>query len=216
MSNSIAVKICGLREPLHIDVAATAGAAYCGFVFFEKSPRNLTFAQARTLAGNTPTGLAKVALTVNADDAFLDDLMTQVPLDMLQLHGHETPQRVTALKSRYGLPVMKAVGVAEKSDLATLEAYLAVADQILVDAKPPKGGALPGGNGLAFDWRLIAGRRWPVPWMLAGGLTPDNVAEAIAMTGARQVDVSSGVETAPGEKDAGLIKSFVEHAKGRV
>ena len=127
---------------------------------------------------------------------------------MLQLHGAESPERVSEVKARYGLPVMKAVGVAGPEDLAALDEYVKVADQILVDAKPPKAGGLPGGNGLAFDWRLIAGRRWPVPWMLAGGLTPDNVAQAIAMTGARQVDVSSGVESAPGVKDADLIMAF--------
>ena len=136
-----------------------------------------------------------------------------VPIDMLQLHGHETPDRVLAVKARYGLPVMKAVGVADASDLVKLDTYLKVADQILVDAKPPKEADLPGGNGLAFDWRLIAGRRWPIPWMLAGGLSPQNVAEAIAMTGAGQVDVSSGVESAPGVKDAARIAAFVAAAQ---
>jgi phosphoribosylanthranilate isomerase len=131
-----------------------------------------------------------------------------VPIDMLQLHGSESPARVQAVKARYGLPVMKVVGVADVDDVAALEVYGKVADQLLVDAKPPRGAELPGGNGLVFDWRLIAGRRWPVPWMLAGGLTADNVAEAIAMTGARQVDVASGVESAPGVKDAGLMQAF--------
>ena len=154
-------------------------------MFFAKSPRNLSFDAAAALAVDAPVGLAKVALTVDADNAFLDALTAQVPLDMLQLHGHESPARVTEVKARYGLPVMKAVGVADAADLATLDTYLTVADQILVDAKPPRTAELPGGNGLSFDWRLIAGRRWPVPWMLAGGLTPDNVAEAIRVTGAR-------------------------------
>jgi phosphoribosylanthranilate isomerase len=134
--------------------------------------------------------------------------MAAVPIDMLQLHGSESPERVIEVKQRYGLPVMKAVGVASADDLPALEAYGKVADQLLVDAKPPKNAVLPGGNGLAFDWKLIAGRRWPVPWMLAGGLTPDNVAQAIALTGARQVDVSTGVESAPGLKDATLIEAF--------
>jgi phosphoribosylanthranilate isomerase len=133
---------------------------------------------------------------------------------MLQLHGHEPPDRVASLRSRHGLPVMKAVGVATADDLPALDAYAAVADQLLVDAKPAPGAALPGGNGVAFDWRLIAGRRWPVPWMLAGGLTPANVAEAVRLTGARQVDVSSGVEAAPGVKDADLIRAFVAAASG--
>ncbi len=135
---------------------------------------------------------------VNADDAFLDDLMAQVPLDFIQLHGGESPARVTEVRVRYGLPVIKAVGVADSEDVAALDFYAEVADQILVDAKPPKTAVLPGGNGVTFDWRLISARRWSVPWMLAGGLTPENVAQAIALTGAKQVDVSSGVEASPG------------------
>lgn len=202
------VKICGLRDAAMLDAAVQAGAAYVGLVFFEKSPRNVTLAQAAALAGAVPAGVAKVALVVNADNAQLDALLAQVPVDILQLHGSETPARVTEVKARYGLPVMKAVGVAGPDDLAALETYAQVADQLLVDAKPPKGADLPGGNGLSFDWRLIAGRRWPVPWMLAGGLTPANVAQAVALTGAGQVDVSSGVESAPGVKDAALIAAF--------
>ncbi|MDP5085009.1 MAG: phosphoribosylanthranilate isomerase [Yoonia sp.] len=202
------VKICGLRDVAMMQAAVDAGASYVGLVFFPKSPRNVTIAQAAEVARAVPAGIAKVALVVDADDALLDAITDVVPLDILQLHGHETPQRVAAIRARYGLPVMKAVGVADASDLAALDDYAKVADQILVDAKPPKDATLPGGNGLAFDWRLIAGRRWPVPWMLAGGLTPQNVAEAIALTGAAQVDVSSGVETAPGVKDAELIAAF--------
>lgn len=210
----VSVKICGLSRPEHVTAAAEAGASYVGFVFFEKSPRNISPEAARDLALQAPVGLAKVALVVNADDAFLDALIQTVPLDMLQLHGGESPERVAEIKTRYGLPVMKAVGVADGDDLAALDTYSRVADQILVDAKPPKGADLPGGNGLAFDWRLIAGRRWPVPWMLAGGLTPDNVAEAIQLTGARQVDVSSGVESAPGHKDTDMIRAFITAARG--
>jgi phosphoribosylanthranilate isomerase len=207
------VKICGLSRPGHVAAAVAAQAAYVGFVFFEKSPRHVDLAAARALAIGVPAGVAKVALVVNADDAFLDALTQAVPLDMLQLHGSEPPARVSEVKARYGLPVMKAVGVAGADDLAALDAYASVADQILVDAKPPKGADLPGGNGLAFDWRLIAGRRWQVPWMLAGGLTADNVAEAIRLTGARQIDVSSGVESAPGQKDAALIGAFIAAAQ---
>jgi len=214
MSGTVAVKICGLTQPSDVHAVAQAGAVYCGFVFFPKSPRNVSFEQAAAMAFEAPIGLAKVALTVNADDAFLDALTAAVPLDMLQLHGDETPERVQEVKSRYGLPVMKAVGVADADDLLALDVYMKVADQILVDAKPPKNADLPGGNGLTFDWRLIAGRRWAVPWMLAGGLTPTNVAEAIAMTGARQIDLSSGVESAPGVKDAALIRSFMAAVKG--
>lgn len=204
------VKICGLSKHSEIDAAVKVGAAYVGFVFFEKSPRNVTPDQARTLALAVPEGVCKVALTVNATDAELDAMLAEVPIDMLQLHGSETPERVAEVKTRFGLPVMKAVGVAEESDLPKLNDYARVADQILVDAKPPKNADLPGGNGLAFDWRLIAGRRWAVPWMLAGGLTPENAAEAVRMTGAQQLDVSSGVESAPGVKDAAKIEAFCE------
>lgn len=213
MPQDIRVKICGLRTAADVAAAASAGAAYVGFVFFAKSPRNVSIEDAKALAIDVPLGVAKVALVVNADDAFLDALTAAVPLDMLQLHGSETPTRVTEVKARYGLPVMKAVGIADASDLPAIDEYAAVADQLLIDAKPPKDAALPGGNGLAFDWTLLADRKyWTIPWMLAGGLTPDNVAEAVRRTGAMQVDVSSGVEGAVGVKDAGLIKAFVAAA----
>jgi len=212
MSPDISVKLCGLSRPQDVSAAANAGARYVGFTFFEKSPRNVSLETAAILAHAVPDGICKVALTVNATDAELDALLQAVPLDMLQLHGSEPPERVAEVKSRYGLPVMKAVGVADAQDLPQLDAYAGVADQILVDAKPPRGGVLPGGNGLAFDWRLITGRRWTVPWMLAGGLTPDNVAEAIRVTGTRQVDVSSGVESTPGVKDADRMAAFVRAA----
>jgi phosphoribosylanthranilate isomerase len=208
----IRVKICGLKTTADVAAVAASGAAYAGLVFFAKSPRNLTIPAARALALAAPVGLAKVALVVDADDAFLDAITEAMPLDMLQLHGHETPDRVAEVRARYGLPVMKAVGVADEGDLAAVFDYSLVADQILVDAKPPKNADLPGGNGLSFDWRLVAQRRWLRPWMLAGGLRPDNVAEAIQLTNARQVDVSSGVESAPGVKDAARIADFVRAA----
>jgi len=201
---SVSIKFCGLSRVEDVVAAADAGARYVGFVFFPKSPRNVTPDEARLLAVEVPVGVAKVALVVDADDAFLDEITSKVALDILQLHGKESPERVAQIKARYGLPVMKAVGIADAEDLPQLDVYAQVADQILVDAKPPKTGALPGGNGLAFDWRLIANRRWPVPWILAGGLTPENVALAVQMTGARQVDLSSGVESSVGVKDAGL------------
>lgn len=213
MTNPVSVKICGLATVDDVRACADAYANYMGLVFFEKSPRNITIPAARELALAAPLGLAKVALVVNPSDAELDAITATVPLDMLQLHGRETPERVAEVKARYGLPVMKAVGIADGDDLPKLESYFGVADQILVDAKPPKGGELPGGNGLSFDWRLIAGRRWPCPWMLAGGLTPENVAEAVKMTGAKQVDVSSGVEDAPGQKNAELIQKFVQSSR---
>ncbi|MGH1466492.1 MAG: phosphoribosylanthranilate isomerase [Cognatishimia sp.] len=207
------VKICGLRRHEHVAAACAAGAAYVGFVFFPKSPRHVSVADALDLALEVPVGVAKVALTVNADNALLDEITQKVPLDMLQLHGSESPERVTEVKARYGLPVMKAIGIADQADVAQIDLYGTVADQLLVDAKPPKTAELPGGNGLAFDWRLVNRKYWPCPWMLAGGLTPENVATAVQMTGARQVDVSSGVESAPGEKSEDLIRAFITAAK---
>ncbi|MDP3860052.1 MAG: phosphoribosylanthranilate isomerase [Phaeovulum sp.] len=209
----IRIKICGLREADHVAAAAKAGANYLGLVFFPRSPRFLTLLQAQKLALVVPAGIAKVGLVVDADDTTLDALLAEVPLDMLQLHGRESVARVAEVRSRYGLPVMKAIGVATEADLALVAEYGRVADQILVDAKPPAGADLPGGNGRAFDWTLLSRRRWPCPWMLAGGLTPANVAEAIYLTGAKQVDVSSGVEIAPGVKDAGLIADFIAAAR---
>lgn len=212
MSASVRAKICGVRRPEDVRAAAQGGAAYLGFVFFPKSPRSLTPAEAGVLSAHVPAGLCKVGLVVDAQDALLDEILSQAPLDMLQLHGRESPERVAEVRARYGLPVMKAVGVSEQADLARLACYSEVADQILVDAKPPRDAVLPGGNGLAFDWRLIAGRRWTVPWMLAGGLTPETVATAITMTGAVQVDVSSGVEASPGVKDSARIAAFLAAA----
>lgn len=213
MATNIKIKVCGLTDPADIPAAILAGASYVGFVFFPKSPRHLVLGDAAFMATAVPEGIMKVALTVDADNAMLDALTEQVPLDMLQLHGSETPQRVAEVKARYGLPVMKAVGIADADDLPQLDDFGRVADQLLVDAKPPKGADRPGGNALAFDWNLIAGRRWPVPWMLAGGLTPDNAEQAVRLTGARQLDVSSGVESAPGVKDGGLMRAFVEAAQ---
>jgi phosphoribosylanthranilate isomerase len=212
LPESLRVKICGLKTPADIDAVAAAGAAYAGFNFFARSPRYVAPAVARDLALRAPEGLCKVALVVDADDAALEAILAVVPVDMLQLHGHEPPARVAEVRARFGLPVMKAVGVAEPGDLAAITEYALVADQILVDARPPKGSVLPGGNGLTFDWRLLVGRKWLRPWMLAGGLAPDNVAQAARLTGARQVDVASGVESAPGVKDAGLIAAFVQAA----
>jgi phosphoribosylanthranilate isomerase len=212
---SVKVKICGLTREADMLAVAKAGVSYAGLVFFAKSPRNLGLAQARDLALAAPPGLAKVALTVDADDDMLDAILHEVPLDMLQLHGRETPQRVSALKARYGLPVMKALGIADAEDLHKIDLYAGVADQLLIDAKPPTGSALPGGNGLAFDWRLLQARKyWALPWMLAGGLSAQNVAQAVQLTGARQVDLSSGVESTPGLKDADQIAAFMQAVQG--
>lgn len=214
MTDEVAVKICGLTRPADVAAVAEAGARYMGLVFFDRSPRHVALDVAREIALAAPPGIAKVALTVDATDAAIDGLLDVVPLDMLQLHGAESPERVAELRDRTGLPVMKAVGVATEHDLPRLADYADAADQILVDAKPAPGADLPGGNGLAFDWRLLEGRRWTGPWMLAGGLTPETVAEAVRLTGARQVDVSSGVERAPGAKDPARIARFVAAAQG--
>nr|WP_321251378.1 phosphoribosylanthranilate isomerase [uncultured Ruegeria sp.] len=211
MPTEISVKICGLTAPPQVRAAVDAGARYLGFNFFPKSPRYVTPEQAAALMADVPVGVAKVALVVNPSDDLLDSITQAAPFDMLQLHGSESAERVREVKERYGLPVMKVIGVADADDLAAIDIYSNVADQLLIDAKAPKNAVLPGGNGLAFDWRLLAGRKyWRKPWMLAGGLNPENVAEAIRMTGARQVDVASGVESAPGIKDSGLINAFIE------
>lgn len=215
MNTTIKVKICGLTRESDVAACAAGGASYIGLNFFPPSPRYVAPALARDLALAAPVGLAKVALVVDADDATLDAITATVPLDMLQLHGHESPARVAAIRARYGLPVMKAIGIAEAADLAQIDLYATHADQLLIDAKPPRGATLPGGNGLSFDWRLLAGRKyWTRPWMLAGGLTAANVAQAVARTGTQQVDVASGVETAPGIKDEALIAAFVQAAQG--
>lgn len=204
------VKICGIRSPGDIRACDQADVAYLGFNFFAKSPRSVSLTEARDLAVQVPAMRARVGLIVDMDDAFIDTLCRDVALDILQLHGSEDVSRVRDIRARTGLPIMKVVGVADADDLPKLAQYEAVADMILVDAKAPKGADLPGGNGIRFDWSLIAGREWSVPWMLAGGLTPDNVAEAITKTGALQVDVASGVESAPGQKDPALIQAFVQ------
>lgn len=207
------VKICGLTDAAAVSAAAEAGAAYVGFVFFPPSPRALSVDRAAEIAAAAPAGVVRVGLTVDADDLTLARLVREVPLDMLQLHGGESPKRVAEIRARHGLPVMKALGIATADDLACIAEYESVADQLLVDARPPEGAALPGGNGLAFDWELIAGHRFRLPWMLAGGLTPANVAAAVNLTGAEQLDVSSGVEAVPGVKDLGKVRAFIDAAR---
>ena len=209
---STTVKICGLTSPEGVAAAVSAGARYLGFVFFAKSPRHVTPEQAAALAAEVPLGIAKVGLFVNPDDALLQTVLAQVPLDMIQLHGSESPARVTEVRALTGLPVMKAVGVAEPRDLDALWDYGLVADMLLIDAKPPKDAELPGGNGLVFDWRLLAGRQVLKPWLLVGGLTPENVTQALRLTRAPGVDVSSGVESAPGVKDPDRIRDFIARA----
>lgn len=209
---SVAVKICGLSTPEAVDAAVQHGASHVGFVFYPPSPRNLSPAEAGALIARLPDGVTPVALTVDADDAALAAILARAPVKILQAHGKESPARVAEMRQRFNLPVMKAVGIAGAGDVATAHDYESVADLLLLDAKPPRKG-LPGGNGLAFDWGLIANERWSRPWFLAGGLTPDNVAEAIRVAGASAVDVSSGVESAPGVKNVDLIAAFLAAAR---
>ena len=206
------VKICGLRSRGEVAAAAAAGAAYVGLVFFPASPRHVSLADARWIAGGIPDGLIRVALTVDADDEALSEIIEATHVDMLQLHGQESPERVAEIRDRFEVPVMKAVGVATEEDLPRLDAYSDAADQILVDARATPGAERPGGNGVAFDWRIIRAHQWRRPWMLAGGLTADNVADAVRLTGADQVDVSSGVESRPGYKDPRRVAAFVRAA----
>ncbi len=213
---TVRVKICGLSTPETVEASVAAGADYLGFNFYPESPRSISLAQARALATGVPSSVLKVSLTVDADDRTLDSVVEALQPDILQLHGAETPDRLVDLKSRYGITLLKVIGVAEPGDPELCEIYRDSADLLLFDAKPPKSmaGALPGGNGLVFDWSLIAGHRPEMPWMLSGGLTAENVAEAIRITGAEAVDVSSGVESAPGKKDPAAIAAFIRAAKG--
>ncbi len=207
------VKICGLSTAPTLEAALQAGADVVGFVFFARSPRHLSFETARAL-GAQARGRARIAaLSVDADDDALARIVEALAPDILQLHGRETPARVSEIGRRFACTTMKAIGVAEPDDLAAAERYDGAADFLLIDAKPPKGAVLPGGNGLPFDWRLASGFSPRTPWLLSGGLDPGNVAEAIALTGARGVDVSSGVESAPGIKDTDRIAAFVAAAR---
>ena len=207
---SVAAKICGLSQPDAVAAAIAGGAAFLGFVFYKPSPRNVSAARVAELCASVPAGITRVGLFVDADDATIAAVLAVAPLDLLQLHGSESPSRIAEVKSRFARPVMKALPIADAEDVAAADPYLDIADRLLFDARPPRRpAALPGGNGLVFDWRLIAGRRWPLPWMLSGGLTAANVAEGVRLTGARAVDVSSGVESAPGVKDTAKIAEFL-------
>jgi phosphoribosylanthranilate isomerase len=207
------VKICGLSTASTLDAALAAGADMVGFVFFPKSPRHIDWATARAL-GRQAEGRAKiVALSVDADDDTLKRIVDALSPDLMQLHGGESPARVKEISDRFARPTMKAIGVATRADLTAAGAYEGVADALLIDAKPPKDAVLPGGNGRPFNWSLTREFRPSVPWLLSGGLDPENVADAIALSGARGVDVSSGVESAPGVKDPAKIKAFVAAAR---
>jgi len=208
------VKICGLSAPDTLMATIAAGADMAGFVFFEKSPRHIDLETARTLGLMAQGRIARVALTVDVSDDALDEIADALAPEMLQLHGHESPERVAAVKTRFGLPVIKAIGVATASDIDAAKAYESVADVLLFDAKPAPDAAVPGGAGLSFDWDLLRNIS-AKNWMLSGGLDPQNVAEALRRTGAPAVDVSSGVERERGVKDAGKIAAFVAAARMR-
>lgn len=204
------IKICGLKTPEAVAAALDGGATHIGFIFFPKSPRHITpDAAARLRAAATGRAVA-VAVTVDADDEALDEIVKTVRPDMLQLHGGETPERVRFLKERYNLPVMKAFSIREAGDFEAIAPYRGIADRFLFDAKPPKGSELPGGNGISFDWNLLAALDADIDYMLSGGLNADNIAEALLKTGAPGIDISSGVECAPGEKDVRLIENFFQ------
>jgi len=203
------VKICGLSSAATLEAALDSGADMVGFVFFEPSPRNLSSGEARALGAEVRGRAQKVALTVDANDAKLEAIVDALAPDILQLHGNETPARVGAIRARFGIPVMKAIGVASGADLAKSKAYASVADTLLFDAKPAPEAVLPAGNGQAFYWSILRGLAADRPWMLSGGLDPSNVGDALTATGASGVDVSSGVESAPGMKDPARIAAFI-------
>jgi phosphoribosylanthranilate isomerase len=210
---TLLVKICGLSTPETLDVALEGGADLVGFVFFPPSPRNVGMEAARALGARVKGRAGKVALSVDADDALLDAVVESLRPDMLQLHGTESPARVTALKQRHGLPVMKAIAVEVQADLAAVSRYATVADRLIFDTRAPREATRPGGLGRPFDWRLLQNLDPGVPFMLSGGLDAGNVAEALRLTRAPGVDVSSGVERAPGEKDPDRIRAFIRAAR---
>ena len=207
----VETKICGLTTAESVDVAIAGGAAWLGFVFFGKSPRDIAPERAAGLIARAPAQVGKVAVLVDADDELVARVVA-AGVTALQLHGDETPERVAALRRRFGIEAWKTVAVRARADLASATSYRGAADRILYDAKPPKGADLPGGLGMRFDWTLLDGFAHPLPWLLSGGLDADNVGEAISTTGARAVDVSSGVERAPGVKDVDKIAAFLQAA----
>jgi len=211
---TIAVKICGLSRPEVVQAAATAGAAYIGFVFYAKSPRHVTPQQAAGLATQIPASVIKCGVFVDPTDEQLDITLAHIPLDLIQLHGTESTGRLQDIKTRFKRPVMKAIAIAGPEDITAAKPYQNYADMLLFDAKAPTSliDALPGGNGLAFDWQLIKDSDWQLPWMLSGGLNADNLATALAVSGAKIVDVSSGVELSPGVKDIAKINAFIQTA----
>ncbi|HEX3953803.1 MAG TPA: phosphoribosylanthranilate isomerase [Stellaceae bacterium] len=211
---SLAAKICGLSSEAAVAAAVEGGAAYIGFVFYPPSPRAVMPPRAGALCASVPPGIRLVGLFVDADDAAIGAVLDAAPIDLLQFHGRETPARIAEVKARFQRPVMKAIAVADPEDVKVAARYEEIADMLLFDAKPPRrADALPGGNGLVFDWQLIAGHRWRLPWMLSGGLTAALLPEAVRISGAGAVDVSSGVERRPGDKDPDKIRDFLAAAR---
>jgi phosphoribosylanthranilate isomerase len=211
---SVAAKICGLSSEAAVAAAVEGGAAFLGFNFYPPSPRAVSPERAAELCSAVPSGVQRVGLFVDAEDDAIRAVLDIAPIDILQFHGHESPKRVADVKRRFGRPVMKSIAVAAPEDVLAAARYEAAADMLLFDAKPPRrADALPGGNGLAFDWHLIAGHQWRRPWMLSGGLTAELLAEAVRISGAAAVDVSSGVERRPGDKDPDKIREFLAVAR---
>ncbi len=209
MKQDLEIKICGLSTNESIDAVIADGASHMGLIFFEKSPRHVSLEQAQSLSEHAGERISKVAVTVNAQDDYLDNIVSVTKPDMLQLHGHESADRIQELKLRFGLPVMKAFAISEVSDFEKVKPYIGIADRFLFDAKPPEGSDLPGGNGVAFDWEIMDALPKDVPYMLSGGLDASNICEALKRSGAKAVDVSSGVERAVGVKDIKLIEEFL-------
>jgi phosphoribosylanthranilate isomerase len=211
----VSAKICGLKTPETLAAAVEGGASLVGFNFYGRSPRCVDPATAGQLAAKVPAGVRKVALLVDDSDARIAEILGACALDLLQLHGHEAPERVKEIRARFGKPVIKVISVSEAADLDRAAAYEDVADYLMFDAKPPRSlaNALPGGNAVSFDWTLLSNRRFRRPWLLAGGLTADNLVEAVRISGAPMVDVSSGVEDRPGEKNVSKIKAFLDASK---
>ena len=212
---AVSAKICGLKTPETVAAAVENGADYVGFVFFETSPRYLTPAEAGVLGRAVPRRMRKVGLLVDDTDERIDSILRACRLDILQLHGKETPERVTAVKAKFGIAVMKVIKVRSAGDIKRAADYESVADMLLFDAAPPESlkNALPGGNAVSFDWKLLQGFQSKLPWMLSGGLDAANLAKAVRLSGARAVDVSSGVEDGPGEKNPSKIKEFLDIAR---
>lgn len=206
-------KICGLSDAAAVQAAVEHGADMLGFVFYPHSPRNITAAQSEELLRDVPSGIDRVGLFVDPETDFLDQILAKARLDLLQLHGDETPERCRAISIYFGLPIIKAIKVSTKADLKIAKDYEDAVDWLMFDARPPVDGALPGGNGRAFDWTILKGVEFKRPWLLAGGLTPENLAEAVNQSGASAVDVSSGVESAPGRKDPAKIRAFLDAAR---